>query len=222
MPMFIGLEFHLEQRVWQNPCLRMWLSVQSFPTPLVVRASFKTERCRFPTLRMCYRNSICRRTGTVYQIGTEAFQFASSSEIVLPGRRRTHTVVAAEPLPALRGLPTTPLVPEGKLTERLEAMIDRETVLRPWRLAQLVRAGVSFSDALAGHRTLGREDRTILGTVAIIAISASGLVGFFPLVFGWAVALVLAWLGIGMGFRAVWHRFRAQDVSPPDSIEGEN
>ena len=92
--------------------------------------------------------------------------------------------------------------------------MDRETVLRPWRLAQLVRAGVSFSDALAGHRTLGREDRTILGTVAI---SSAAVVGFFPLLFGWALALVLAWLGIVMGFRAVWHRFRAQDSNPQDS-----
>ena len=95
--------------------------------------------------------------------------------------------------------------------------MDRETVLRPWRLAQLVRAGVTFSDALAGHRTLGREDRTILGAVAIIAISSAAVVGFFPLLFGWALALVLAWLGVVMGFRAVWHRFRAQDANPPDS-----
>jgi hypothetical protein len=142
---------------------------------------------------------------------------ASSSEIVLPGRHPPHKVVQPEPLSTLQGLPTTPLEPEGKLTERLEAMMDRETVLRPWRLAQLVRAGVSFSDALAGHRTLGPEDRTILGAVAIIAISSAVLVGFFPYVFGWALALVLAWLGIVMGFRAVWHRYRAQDPNPPAS-----
>ena len=146
---------------------------------------------------------------------------ASSSEIVLPGRRRTRAVVPAEPLPTLQGLPATPLEPEGKLTERLEVMMGRETVLRPWRLAQLVRAGVSFSDALAGHRTLGREDRTILGTVAIIAISAAVVVGFFPFVFGWALASLLAWLGIVMGFRAVWHRFRAPDSNPPHSKQEE-
>jgi cardiolipin synthase len=142
---------------------------------------------------------------------------ASSSEIVLPGRRRRAAVVPEELLPTLQGLPATPLEPEGKLTERLEAMMDREAVSRPWRLAQLVRAGVSFSDALAGHRTLGREDRAILGTVATIAIAGAAIVGFFPVVFGWALALVLAWLGIVMGFRAVWHRFRAQDSTPPDS-----
>ena len=142
---------------------------------------------------------------------------ASSSEIVLPGRRLPRAVEPVEPIPMLQGLPSTPLEPEGKLTERLEAMMDRETVLRAWRLPQLVRAGVSFSDALAGHRTLGREDRTILGTVAIIAISSAVVVGFFPLVFGWALAFLLAWLGVVMGFRAVWHRFRAQDSNPSDS-----
>ena len=146
---------------------------------------------------------------------------ASSSEIVLPGRRRERSVVPAGSLPKLQGLPETPLEPEGKLTERL-AMIDREAVLRPWRLAQLVRAGVSFSDALAGHRTLGREDRTILGTAAIMAISSAVVVGFFPFFFGTALALVLAWLGIVMGFRAVWHRFRAQDSNLPDSRDGKD
>jgi len=88
-------------------------------------------------------------------------------------------------------------------------MMDRETVLRPWRLAQLVRAGVSFSDALAGHRTLGREDRAILGTVAIDAISSALVVGFFPRIFG-------------LAFRAVWHRFRAQNpklLNPLDTKE---
>ena len=144
---------------------------------------------------------------------------ASSSEIVLPGRSRKRVAAPVEPLPTLQGLPATPLEPEGKLTERLEAMIDRETVLRPWRLAQLVRAGVSFSDALAGHRTLGPEDRAILGTVAIGAISSALIVGFFPRIFGLALALVLAWLGIVMGFRAVWHRLRAQEPSFPESSD---
>lgn len=100
--------------------------------------------------------------------------------------------------------------------------MDRETVLRPWRLAQLVRAGVSFSDALAGHRTLGREDRAILGTVATGAISSALVVGFFPRIFGLAVAVVLAWLGIVMGFRAVVHRFRAQEPNTQDPLDSKD
>ena len=141
---------------------------------------------------------------------------ASSSEIVLPGGLRKQASVPVAPMPTLQGFPATPLEPEGGLTKRLEAMIDREAVLRPLRLPQLVRASVSFTDALAGHRTLGREDRTILGTAAIMAISAAAVVGFFPLAFGWAFALALAWVGIVMGFRAIWHRLRAQEPTSPD------
>ena len=145
---------------------------------------------------------------------------ASSSEIVLPERRRSRVAVPAEAIQALErppATPPTPLEPEGTLTERIEKMMDRRAASRPLRLARLVRAGVTFSDALAGHRTLGREDRAILGTVAIFAIASAVVVGFFPLVFGWAMALVLAWLGVVMGVRAMWHRFRAQDPNPPDA-----
>ncbi len=73
-------------------------------------------------------------------------------------------------------------------------------------------------DGKSGGRRAQRRSAalwTILGTVATIAISSAVVVGFFPLVFGWGLAFLLAWLGIVMGFRAVWHRFRAQDSNPP-------
>ena len=95
--------------------------------------------------------------------------------------------------------------------------LARGTGWGPARRARVVRAGVRSSAALAGPRTLVREDRTSLGTVQLLSISSALVVGSFPLLFGWALALVLAWLGIVMGFRAVWHRFRAQDGNPPDS-----
>ena len=136
---------------------------------------------------------------------------ASSSEVVLPGSRRGQVVVPASPLPTLDRIPETPLDPQVGLTKRIEAMIDRGTPSPPWSVAPLVRAGVSIGGALAGHRTLGREDRTILGTVSIIAIGAAGVVGFFPRVTGWGVAFVLSWLGVVTGVRALWHRFRARD-----------
>ncbi len=134
---------------------------------------------------------------------------ASSSEIVLPGSRRIPKVARDHPLPSLTEIPQTPLEPEGGLTERLEALMETGST-RPWRLAHLVRAGASFGGALAGHRTLGREDRTILGTVSVIAIASAAVVGFFPRVFGWAGAFVLLWLGLVTGVRAVWHRMRAR------------
>lgn len=138
---------------------------------------------------------------------------ASSVEIVLPGSRTIHTVVQTEGLPSLEPIRKTSLEPEGKLTERLEAMMEGGTAPRSWRLAHFVRAGASFSGALAGHRTLGREDRTILGTVSIMTLASAAVVGFFPRAFGWVVAGVLAWLGVVTGVRALWHRWRAQDTT---------
>ena len=138
---------------------------------------------------------------------------ASSSEIVLPGSRSIHTVAQAEPLPTLSEIPRTSLEPEGGLTQRLEALMDTGGTTRPWRLAHFMRAGASFGGALAGHRTLGPEDRTILGTVSVMAISAAAIVGFFPRAFGWAGAFVLLWLGVVTGVRAIWHRMRARYVA---------
>ncbi len=138
---------------------------------------------------------------------------ASSSEIVLPGSRSIHTVTQTEHLPTLSGIPQTSLEPEGGLTQRLEALMETGRTTRPWRLAHFMRAGASFGGALAGHRTLGREDRTILGTVSVMAISAAAIVGFFPRVFGWAGAFVLLWLGVVTGVRAIGHRMRARYVA---------
>ncbi len=114
--------------------------------------------------------------------------------------------------PTLGDIPQTPLDPEGGLTERLEALLEPGSA-RPWRLAHFVRAGASFGGALAGHRTLGREDRTILGTVSVIAIATAAVVGFFPWVFGWMAAFVLLWLGVVTGVRAIWHRWHASESS---------
>ena len=137
---------------------------------------------------------------------------ASSSEVVLPGRSRRQVVVPTQQVvPVADAMPQTPLEPEGRLTARFEALIDREAASRPWRVAPLVRAGVSIGGALAGHRTLGREDRAILGTLSIMAIAAASVVGLFPRVTGWIVAFVLAWLGVVTGARALWHRFRARE-----------
>lgn len=140
-----------------------------------------------------------------------------SSEIVLPGSRSIHTVAQAQHLPTTSEMPDTPLDPEGGLTERFEALMEART--RPWRLAHFVRAGASFGGALAGNRTLGREDRTILGTVSVMAIAAAAVVGFFPRVFGWAGAFVLLWLGVVTGVRALWHRWRARYPADQDRDE---
>ena len=154
---------------------------------------------------------------------------ASSSEIVLPGSRSPHTTVNARHsattaetsvLPpgseehltesVETRIPQTPLEPEGRLTERLEALIETRGSGGPWRIAHFMRAGASFGGALAGHRTLGREDRTLLGTVSVVTIVAAVVVGLFPSVFGWVGAFLLLWLGVVTGVRAIWHRMHAR------------
>ncbi|GMR13794.1 MAG: hypothetical protein BMS9Abin29_2012 [Gemmatimonadota bacterium] len=139
---------------------------------------------------------------------------ASSVEIVLPGSRslqKSESVGALLPHDSL-----TPLDPEGSLASRLEAMIAAGTGVAPLRMAQLVRAGTTFGGALAGRRTLGREDRTILGTVSVIMLAVAVLAALFPTAMGWALTVGLGWIGMVTGVRAIAHRRRARIESSPE------
>ena len=138
---------------------------------------------------------------------------ASSVEIVLPAHRSTRR-------DRLRGeidTPVTSLDPEGTIPERLVGEIRQRTSGEPrsgstaWRIADFVRAGSIFGDALAGHRPLGREDRTVLGTVSAGALVLAVLLAFVPQLAGWLLAFVLAWLGITGSVRAFFEARRARE-----------
>jgi cardiolipin synthase len=117
---------------------------------------------------------------------------ASSVEIVLPSR----PVPPAARTGLEQVVPTTPLDPEGSLPERLERQIrSRGGGSTGWRIADFVRASSIFGDALAGHRPLGREDRTILGTVSTAVLVGAVLIAIFPHWAGWALATIMAWIG---------------------------
>ncbi len=133
---------------------------------------------------------------------------ASSVEIVLPGSMPR----SPAPLRA-RGeahTPRAPLEPQGSLPARLErelrALGERR---RHFGMATLVRAGVRLGDALAGNRWLGREDRTVLGTVAVLVLAFAALAAIFPTAVGWTVAVIAAWLGGVTGIRAYLQARRA-------------
>ena len=124
------------------------------------------------------------------------------------------------------GSPVAPLDPQGSLPERLTREIrSRETGVREaggrgLRISDVVRAGSIFGDALAGHRPLGREDRTVLGTVAVFVLPLAVLAAIFPQVAGWSLAVVLGWLGGTAGARAALEarkarRRRTQESLPP-------
>jgi cardiolipin synthase A/B len=124
---------------------------------------------------------------------------ASSVEIILPGSDRVWT---EDPVQEPSTPPKESLDPEGRFHERLEQWLISGGS-SGIRIADLVRAGSSLGDAMAGHRVLGREDRAVLGTLSILVIVAAGLAAFFPRAFAWTLAFLLAWLGIAIGIRAV-------------------
>ena len=134
---------------------------------------------------------------------------ASSVEIVLPRRQllaqRATAPVEQAPSPGELPTPKSPLEPEGTFPQRLgRELQDRSKRRRSkgWRLAVLVRAGRALGGALAGHRMLGREDRTVLGTGALLMIGLAAFAAFLPDVVGWFVAIIAGWLGAVTGTRA--------------------
>ena len=77
-------------------------------------------------------------------------------------------------------------------------------------MAPLVRAGSALGGALAGNRPLGREDRTVLGTLSVGLLAVAGVMAFMPTVVGWIVAAVAAWFGAVIGIRAYSQARRAR------------
>ena len=133
---------------------------------------------------------------------------ASSVEIVLPdGRPASRGARHPAPEPEQR-----PIEPPERLVERLEHW--RQSPDRGgWRISDLVRAGSTLGDAIAGRRLLEREARTVLGTAASILIALSLLAAFFPRTVAWTFAVVVGWLGVTAGVRA-WVEARRARAGP--------
>jgi cardiolipin synthase len=132
---------------------------------------------------------------------------ASAREIVLPSASK-----AVLPLtPGELETPKESLDPEGTLPERLEQQLraSRSGQTRTG-MAPLVRAGSALGGALAGNRPLGREDRTVLGTLSVGLLVISVGMAFMPTVVGWAAAAIAAWFGAVLGIRAYAQARRAR------------
>jgi cardiolipin synthase len=146
---------------------------------------------------------------------------ASSTEIVLPGR----TTIGGRPVSTAVGMKTSMLDPVGTVQERIEQQIRSPG--QAWRrvsLASVVRAGEAFGDVLADNRLLGREDRTVLGTVSVGILILAGLAAFFPSFFGWLLAGVAGWFGLSTAIRAYAQARRARKLERAHvkSIEDES
>jgi cardiolipin synthase len=133
----------------------------------------------------------------------------SAVEIVLPG----YSSVARIREPG--GLVTpvlaqTTLDPGRTLQERLEKWRKAPRGSTGWRVADLFRAGSALGDAIAGHRILGREDRAVLSTTAILILALALVSGFFPWLVGSLVAILAGWFGLVLGIRALGQARRAR------------
>ena len=148
---------------------------------------------------------------------------ASSVEIVLPDGGRSKARVRGGEV----AIPVTSLDPQGSVQERLTRELRSGSPAgRGFRLSDVVRAGSIFGDALAGHRPLGREDRTVLGTVAVFVLPLAVLSAIFPMVAGWTLAVLLGWFGGTAGVRAALEARRARrareaEMEPGTDENGE-
>lgn len=125
---------------------------------------------------------------------------ANSVEIVLPRRY-------------LRPSAERSLEPPGTLRERLEEF-DLDGRVRRGKsqraLASAVRAGTVLRGALAGNRTLGREDRTVLGVVSASVFALAIVAAIFPVLASWTFAVVAGWFGLTNAVRAFVQSRRAR------------
>jgi len=131
----------------------------------------------------------------------------SSVEIVLPGR----TTIGGRPVSTAVGMSTESLDPQGSLPERIEQQLrDLRGTSRRLTMASVVRAGEVLGDALAGNRTLGREDRTVLGILSVAVIAVAVVAAAVPAVVGWTVAVIAGWIGVTTGIMALVQSRRAR------------
>jgi Na+/H+-translocating membrane pyrophosphatase len=72
---------------------------------------------------------------------------------------------------------------------------------------------------LAGDRTLGREDRTVLGTVSVFIIALAVFAAALPVVVGWIVAFVAGWFGLTTAIRAYLQARRANAEERKAALE---
>ena len=130
---------------------------------------------------------------------------SSSIEIVLPGRRFEHGIE----IPDSSGA-TESLDPQGTLPERMRQIRALGAAQSRITMAPLVRARGALGDSLAGNRPIGREGRTVLGTVSAIILSTAIIAAFFPTFVGAMVAVVAGWFGLTTGIRAYLQSRRAR------------
>jgi len=157
-------------------------------------------------------------TGLAEQVeGLFIADLASSVEIILP-LSPAGASPSASPAVASDGSRATELAEPGLGKASLEsAFYERRrgrAVTGPGgqglTIADLARAGSALGDAIAGHRVVGREDRVVLITAAVLVLALAAIGAFFPRVLGWTVAVLFGWIGGVLAVRGMSQAYRAR------------
>ena len=131
----------------------------------------------------------------------------SSVEIVLP----CGPMIGGRPVSTALGMSAESLDPNEPLAIRLERQIwEMGVALVRLSLASILRAGEVLGDELAGNRSVGREDRRVLGALSITVLAVGGLAMLIPTAVGFLVAVIALWFGITTGIRAWGQAMRAR------------
>jgi cardiolipin synthase len=153
---------------------------------------------------------------------------ASSIEIILP-RDGTRSLPAPRAATSHGGRRAVELAEPGLGKASLEpAFHERRrgrAVTGPGgqglTIADLARAGSALGDAIAGHRVVGREDRVVLTTVAVLLLVVAATGAFFPRVLGWSVAVLFGWVGGVLAVRGVSQAYRARRERGTELEDGD-
>ncbi len=130
---------------------------------------------------------------------------ASSVEILLPGSAASRGDVGSR---EAKG--ATELVDEPSLAARMRRWGRGAPGAQTLTLADLVRAGSSLGDAIAGSRVVGREDRAVLTALTLALLGGAVLLALFPRTLAWTLAVILGWFGLVLALRGVAQRARAR------------
>lgn len=130
---------------------------------------------------------------------------ASAVEIRLPGSADAPGDVGHREAKRLTELPDEP-----SFAARLRGWGRGAPGAQTLTLADLVRAGSSLGEAIAGSRVVGREDRAVLFALTTALLGAAALLALFPRTLAWTLAVILGWLGGVLAIRGIAARARAR------------
>lgn len=125
---------------------------------------------------------------------------ASAVEIILPSAVRGHEA----------GKGMTELEEAPEFTRRIRSWSRASSGAQTLTLADLVRAGSSLGDAIAGHRVVGREDRALLAALSVALLTAALLAAVFPRTVAWTAAVMMGWMGSVLAMRGLLQFLKAR------------